>query len=61
MTGLSIMQCKKALEEALGDIGKAVILLQKKGAGIAAKKADRSLGAGRVAAYVHQMATLAPW
>ena len=53
MTGLSIMQCKKALEEALGDIGKAVILLQKKGAGIAAKKADRSLGAGRVAAYVH--------
>lgn len=53
MTGLSIMQCKKALEEALGDIGKAVILLQKKGAGIAAKKADRTLGAGRVASYVH--------
>ena len=53
MTGLSIMQCKKALEEAEGDIAKAVILLQKKGAGIAAKKADRSLGAGRVASYVH--------
>jgi len=53
MTGLSIMQCKKALEEALGDISKAVILLQKKGAGIAAKKADRNLGAGRVASYVH--------
>jgi elongation factor Ts len=52
-TGLSIMQCKKALEEALGDMSKAVILLQKKGAGIAAKKADRNLGAGRVAAYVH--------
>ena len=52
-TGLSIMQCKKALEEAQGDIGKATILLQKKGAGIAAKKADRTLGAGRVAAYVH--------
>ena len=52
-TGLSIMQCKKALEEAEGDIGKATILLQKKGAGIAAKKADRNLGAGRVASYVH--------
>ncbi len=53
MTGLSIMQCKKALEEAEGDISKAAILLQKKGAGIAAKKADRNLGAGRVASYVH--------
>jgi elongation factor Ts len=52
-TGLSIMQCKKALEEAEGDIGKATVLLQKKGAGIAAKKADRNLGAGRVASYVH--------
>ena len=53
MTGLSIMQCKKALEEAEGDISKANILLQKKGAGIAAKKADRNLGAGRVVSYVH--------
>lgn len=53
MTGLSIMQCKKALEETLGDIAKAAIVLQKKGAGIAAKKADRSFGAGRVASYVH--------
>jgi elongation factor Ts len=52
-TGLSIMQCKKALEESLGDMSKAIILLQKKGAGIAAKKADRNLGAGRVASYVH--------
>ena len=52
-TSLSIMQCKKALEEAEGDISKATILLQKKGAGIAAKKADRNLGAGRVVSYVH--------
>lgn len=58
-TGLSIMQCKKALEEAGGDMGKAVILLQKKGAGIAAKKADRNLGAGRVTAYVHSNGTVA--
>ena len=59
MTGLSIMQCKKALEEAEGDISKANILLQKKGAGIAAKKADRNLGAGRVASYVHSNGNIA--
>ncbi len=52
-TGLSIMQCKKALEEAEGDISKATILLQKKGAGISAKKADRTLGAGRIVSYIH--------
>ena len=59
MTGLSIMQCKKALEEANGDISKANILLQKKGAGIAAKKADRNLGAGRVVSYVHSTGNIA--
>jgi len=59
MTGLSIMQCKKALEEANGDISKANILLQKKGAGIAAKKADRNLGAGKVVAYVHSTGNIA--
>lgn len=58
-TGLSIMQCKKALEEANGDMSKAVIILQKKGVGIASKKADRSLGAGRVAAYVHSNGNIA--
>lgn len=58
-TSLSIMQCKKALEEVNGDISKAVILLQKKGAGIAAKKADRNLGAGRVASYVHSTGNMA--
>ncbi len=57
-TGLSIMQCKKALEETGGDISKAVILLQKKGAGIAAKKADRVLAAGNVATYVHSNGTM---
>lgn len=58
-TGLSIMQCKKALEEVGGDMSKAIILLQKKGAGIAAKKADRNLGAGRVASYVHTTGNIA--
>ncbi len=52
-TGISIMQCKKALEEAQGDEEKALILLRKKGAEIAAKKSDREFGAGVVQAYVH--------
>jgi len=52
-TGLSINECRKALEEAEGDKEKAKILLQKKGSEIAAKKGDRTLGSGTVAAYVH--------
>lgn len=52
-TGISVMQCKKALEEAGGDMEKAKIILQKKGGEAAAKKGDRELGAGAVGAYVH--------
>ena len=52
-TGISVMQCKKALEEADGDEAKAIILLKKKGAEQAAKKADREFGAGIVEAYIH--------
>lgn len=52
-TGISVMQCKKALEEAAGDEEKAMILLRKKGAEIAAKKGDREFGAGAVSAYIH--------
>ena len=47
------MQCKKALEEAGGDMEKAIIILQKKGSEIAAKKGDRVLGAARIASYIH--------
>lgn len=52
-TGLSIMQVRKALEDAGGDHEKAIILLQKKGSEIASKKSDRTLGAGTVASYIH--------
>jgi len=52
-TGISVMQCKKALEEALGDMDKAKIILQKKGGEIALKKGDRALGAGAIGSYVH--------
>lgn len=57
-TGISVMQCKKALEEAQGDEEKALILLRKKGAEIAAKKGDREFGAGVVQAYIHSNKTI---
>ena len=37
-TGVSIMQCRKALEEAKGDFEKAIIILRKTSGAIAAKK-----------------------
>lgn len=52
-TGISIAQCKKALEEAGGDMAKALEWLKAKSAEIADKKADRELGAGVVSAYIH--------
>ena len=52
-TGLSIGQIRVALEEAQGDRDKALELLKKKSVEIASKKADRTLGAGAIASYVH--------
>lgn len=52
-TGLSIMQCKIALEEVGGDRAKAILLLKDRGAEIARKKSDRNLGAGVVVSYIH--------
>jgi elongation factor Ts len=57
-TGLSIMQCRKALEDAGGDKEKARIILQKKGGEIAAKKSDRNLGSGAIASYIHSSGTI---
>lgn len=52
-TGVSVASCKKALEEAGGDIGKALEVLQRESARSAEKKADRVLGAGVVESYIH--------
>lgn len=52
-TGVSVMQCKKALEEAGGDMEKARMMLRKKSGEIAAKKGDRALGSGVIASYIH--------
>ncbi len=52
-TGVSVMQCKKALEEAGGDMDKALLVLRKMSSAQAEKKAGRTLGAGLVHAYIH--------
>lgn len=52
-TGISVMQCKKALEEAEGDMDKALIILKKKRSEAADKKSDRELGAGTIGVYTH--------
>lgn len=52
-TGVSVMECKKALQEAGGDMSKALEILSKRAAASVGKKADRTLGAGTVASYIH--------
>ena len=52
-TGVSIMQCRKALEEAEGDMDKAEVILKKRSGAAADKKSDRELGAGAIGMYVH--------
>ena len=53
MTGVSVMECKKALEEAGGDMEKAKAILKERSALVVSKKSDRALGAGVVASYIH--------
>jgi elongation factor Ts len=57
-TGISVMQCKKALEEANGDMEQAKMILRKLSAKAASKTADRELGAGLVRAYIHSNNTV---
>jgi len=52
-TGAGMMDCKKALEEAAGDMEKAVDLLRKKGAAKADKRAGREASEGWIGSYVH--------
>lgn len=52
-TGAGMMDCKKALSEANGDMDKAVDLLREKGLAAAAKKADRIAAEGLVYSYIH--------
>lgn len=52
-TGAGVMDAKRALEEADGDLVKATQILKEKGIEKAGKKAGRATGAGLVDAYVH--------
>lgn len=52
-TGVSITECKKALEEAKGDIEKAKEILRKKGRDFARKRLDRETKEGIIDTYIH--------
>ncbi len=52
-TGVSIDAIRKALEEAGGEIEKALELLKERGALVAAKKANRQTGEGIISSYIH--------
>lgn len=52
-TGAGMMDCKKALEEAAGDMAKAEEILRVKYAGKAEKRATKSAGEGLIESYVH--------
>jgi elongation factor Ts len=52
-TGAGMMECKKALSEASGDVGKAVVLLRKAGIAKAENRSGRAAAEGVVEAYIH--------
>jgi len=52
-TGAGMMDCKKALVEANGDVDKAVDILRVKGQAQAAKRGEREAGEGAVSSYIH--------
>jgi len=52
-TSAGFMDCKRALEEADGDLDKAVVLLRERGQAAAAKKAGRDAREGLVSSYIH--------
>jgi elongation factor Ts len=52
-TGAGIMDCKRALSEAAGDLEKAVVWLREKGIAAAAGRAGRVASEGSVGSYIH--------
>lgn len=52
-TGISLGDCKKALEESNGDISLAKEYLKKRGAAVALKKTEREASAGIIDSYIH--------
>jgi elongation factor Ts len=52
-TGAGMMDCKRALEEAAGDMARAAEILRERGQAAAAKKSARHAGEGLVTSYIH--------
>src|SRR3954447_18446810 len=52
-TGAGMMDCKKALVEADGDVDKAIEILRVKGQASAAKRGERTASEGTVTSYIH--------
>jgi elongation factor Ts len=52
-TGAAMMDCKNALEEAAGDLDRAIEILRVRGQALAAKRGGRTASEGVVASYVH--------
>ena len=52
-TGAGMMECKKALQDAGGNLDQAIDVLRKSGAAKAEKRADRAANEGRVESYIH--------
>jgi elongation factor Ts len=52
-TGAGMMECKKALVEANGDMAEAEVVLRKRGISMAGKKAGRATSQGLIGTYIH--------
>jgi elongation factor Ts len=57
-TGVAMMECKSALNEAKGDLAEAEVVLRKRGIASAGKKASRTTKQGTVGTYIHAGAQL---
>jgi len=57
-TGAGMMDCKKALADAQGDVEKAITILRQKGIALAQKRAGRATNQGYIATYIHPGAKL---
>lgn len=52
-TGAGMMDCKRALDEAKGDLGEAEVILRKKGIAAASKRLARAARQGAIGSYIH--------
>jgi elongation factor Ts len=52
-TGAGVMECKRAVEDADGDLGKAEQLIKERGLAMAEKRAGREAGQGLIDSYIH--------